>query len=50
MLINSICKKDENYYPKVFFKRSIRKNLFWQKFKKFWFLGLWKFLLKYKKF
>ena len=42
-----VCRKDESYYPKVFLEKFIHKCL--EKYKQFWFLGLWKILLKYKK-
>ena len=45
--IDSVYRKDENCYPKVFLEKFIH-NFFLEKFKKFWFLGLWKFLVKYK--
>ena len=48
-LIDSIYRKDENYYPKVFLGKFIH-NIFLEKYKKLWFLELWKFLLKYKSF
>ena len=47
-LINSVYRKD-NYYPNLFLEKNYSK-LSLEKYKKFWFLGLWKFLLKYKKF
>ena len=49
ILIDSVYRKDENYYPKVFLGKLIH-NIFLEKYKKFWFLELWKFLLKYKSF
>ena len=48
-LIDSIYRKDENCYPKVFLGKFIH-NIFLEKYKKLLFLELWKFLLKYKSF
>ena len=39
ILFDSVSRKDGNYYSQHFLEKS----------KKFWFLGLWQFLLKYKK-
>ena len=44
---DSVYSKDGNYYPKVFLEIFIH-NFSLEKHKKFWYLGLWKFLLKYK--
>ena len=49
ILIDSVYKKDENYYPKVFLEKFIHNFFFLEKYKKFWFLRLCKFVLKYKK-
>ena len=44
VLFDSVYRKGGNYYLKVFLEKIILK-----KYKKFWFLGIWRFLLKYKK-
>ena len=49
IMFDSVYKKDGNYYPKVFLEKFIH-NFFLKKYNRFWFLGLWKFLLKYKNF
>ena len=48
ILIDPVYTKDENYYPKVFLEKFIH-NFFLEKYKKFWFLRLCKFVLKQKK-
>ena len=48
ILIDPVYTKDENYYPKVFLEKFIH-NFFLEKYKKFWFLRLCKFILKHKK-
>ena len=44
-LFDSMYGKGGNYYPKVFLEKFIHA-FFSEKYKKFRFLGLWKFLLK----
>ena len=48
-LFDSVYIKDGNYYPKVFLEKFIHSFLL-QKHNKFWFMGLWKLLLKYNNF
>ena len=47
ILFDSVYRKDGNYYPQVILEKFTH-NFFLEKYKKFWFLSLWKFLLKYK--
>ena len=49
ILFDSVYRKDGIYYPKVFLEKFIH-NFFLEKYKKFWFSGLWKCLRKYKEF
>ena len=48
ILFNSVYRKDGNFYPEVFLETFIH-NLFFEEYKKFRFLVVWKLLLKYKK-
>ena len=47
ILFDSVYRKGGNYHPKAFLEKLIQN--FYEKYKKFWFLVLWEFLLKYKK-
>ena len=38
-MFHSVYRKDGDYYPEVFFEKFIL-NFFFEKYKKFWFLGL----------
>ena len=48
-MFDLVYRKDGNYYPKGFLE-NIFHNFFWRNIINFVFLGLWKFLLKCKKF
>ena len=48
VLIDSVYRKDEKYYLKVFLEKFIH-NFFRRSIRNFGFLRLWKLLLKYEK-
>ena len=48
MLFDSVYRKNGNYYPEMLLEK-FGQSFFFETYNKFWFLGLWKYLLKYKK-